>query len=491
MKARRGLFITLVLLALALIAGLGLIVNRNLVDFPVYYAAGQSLRSGRTDLYAADFARGPLMDYRYLPLFLVSFIPLWRLPYPAAAFVWYSLEVFEIALSVWATRAALNWSFVFKGAKGDADPEQSSRVPGIDVTDSTSGATRIELAADSSLSRNGSRRLVWLVPFLAVSPYFVMVLHYGNAHLLAVALLFASLYLTLKARDTPAGLLMALSITIKLTPVLLLPYFAIRGRWKFLGVTAAFLLALNMAPAAYFGASRNMELAETWYRHVVASQEFHEENGPINLSIKGQLRRYLTHVDYGKRLDGDTRYPAVNVLSLGAASVTRLWWMIDVLMFAALMAYFFKGAKAPAVMAQRGIGKTGTGGQVTQEGQAEQGEQLAQWREERLCLEIGLMITAMLLLEPLTSKIYFISLLWPVACLAKLVAAGDARLTGMKWLLVAAAAANFVLPLLPGRPIQRLLLVLGADFYLTVLLFLALLYGLKQISRPWTGARFA
>ena len=45
----------------------------NGFDFHVYYAAGQSLLGGRTDLYAADFASNSLLDYRYPPFFLFRF----------------------------------------------------------------------------------------------------------------------------------------------------------------------------------------------------------------------------------------------------------------------------------------------------------------------------------------------------------------------------------------------------------------------------------
>src|SRR5206468_12769970 len=51
---------------------------------------------------------------------------------------------------------------------------------------------------------------------LAVAQYFVMVLHYGNAHLLVVALVFGSFYFILRERDLAGALLMSLAITIKI-----------------------------------------------------------------------------------------------------------------------------------------------------------------------------------------------------------------------------------------------------------------------------------
>ena len=186
-----------------LFALLGFIFIRNLIDFPVYYAAGQSLVSGRSDLYAPDFALGRVMDYRYPPFFILALYPLWLLPYPAAAYLWYILSIIEIAASVFFLRRLL-------------DPPRSA----------------------------------WLIALFATGQYFVMILHYGNAHLPAIFLLLASFYLFARKKDPLAALMMALSITIKLTPVLLMPYFAIKRRWKFLALTAVFLVGLNIAPSA-------------------------------------------------------------------------------------------------------------------------------------------------------------------------------------------------------------------------------------------------
>src|SRR5919206_2816209 len=93
------------LTALVVLAGFAFI--RNLIDFPVYYAAGQSLRGGRVDLYAADFALGRVMDYRYTPFFLLLFWPLWLLPYKVAAYLWYLCGVAEITGSLFFVRRAV------------------------------------------------------------------------------------------------------------------------------------------------------------------------------------------------------------------------------------------------------------------------------------------------------------------------------------------------------------------------------------------------
>src|SRR5262245_44180328 len=172
----------------ALLSLLGFIAIRNLVDFPVYYKAGQSLISGRTDLYAPDFALGQVMDYRYPPFFLLLFLPVWFLPYKLAAYLWYLFFITLIAGSAYLVREMLK-----------------PRLSGWPS---------------------------WLIIFLGVAVYHIIILHYGNAHLIATFCLLLSLFLVQKGKDVTAALSMALAITIKLTPGFLLLYFLLRKKWK-------------------------------------------------------------------------------------------------------------------------------------------------------------------------------------------------------------------------------------------------------------------
>lgn len=419
-RRRKLLLRSLALLAVAI---LGFVFIRNLIDFPVYYEAGRSLVGGRIDLYSPDFAAGRVMDYRYPPFFLVALAPLWLLPYPAAACVWYLLEILQIIGCVVILR-------------------------------SVTGPERFAWK-------------VWLITGLAVGQYYVMVLHYGNAHLMAVLFLFAAFYYASREKNLLAALAMALAITIKLTPVLLLPYFALKAKKRFLLLTGGLLIALNLAPAAYFGFKQNAELLRTWYDKVVVEQEFHEANGPINLSLKGQLRRYFTHVDYSQRVDADVQYPAVNVASLSTRQTDAAWMIIAAVVFASALAVVWKSSRSLPV--ESAVGRSIAGASYKEN----------DWFAGQAALEFGLMICVGLLIGPLTSKIYFIALLWPVACLASLSmrsATSSARFAYRAVLLI--AAINCVLPLLPGRSVQRLLLVLGADFYVNCLLLAALAHAL-------------
>ena len=398
--------------AIALVAALGVVFVRNLTDFAVYYAAGRSLLSGRTDLYAPDFARGVVMDYRYLPFFILAFAPLSFAPYSVAAWLWHLLNTAAIALAV------------------------------------TSIASMY-----SGLSYN--RTKVWTVAFLVVVPYFAMALDYGNVQLIVTALMFAGLSLSLRGRDLPAAALLAVAITVKIVPALTLPYFAVTRRFTLLGLVLIITAVLNLLPSIYFGVAGNRDLIARWYDHVIVGQEFHEANGPINLSLKGQLRRTFTDVDYTERVDGDHRYAAVNVAALSTSTVDRAWMAIAACLFVGGLVLIWVSARTSDSTKQEAT-------------------------DRRLAaLQIGLLICVMLAVGPLTSKVYLVALLWPVVAVG--VAAWDHA--AVRRALIVVAILSSALPLLPGRTLQRLLLVAGTDFYVSTAILGLVAFTLMRWNR--------
>jgi hypothetical protein len=399
--------------AIALVAALGVVFVRNLTDFSVYYAAGRSLLNGRTDLYAPDFARGVVMDYRYLPFFIFAFAPLSSAPYPVAAWIWHLLNTAAIALAV----------------------------------------TSIASMFSTRLSYN--RTKVWTVAFLVVVPYFAMALDYGNVQLIVTALMFAGLSLALKGRDLPAAALLAVAITVKIVPALTLPYFAVTRRFTLLGLVLIMTAALNLLPSIYFGVAGNRDLIARWYDHVIVGQEFHETNGPLNLSLTGQLRRTFTEVDYTRRVDGDHRYAAVNVAALSTSTVDRVWIAIAACLFVGGLALIWRSAHRSDSNTQAGT-------------------------DVRLAaLQIGLLICVMLFVGPLTSKVYLVALLWPVVTVG--VVAWEHP--PVRRALIVVAILSSALPLLPGRTMQRLLLVAGTDFYVSTAILGLVAFTLMRWNR--------
>jgi hypothetical protein len=399
----------LIAAGIAIVALLGVVFVRNLTDFSVYYAAGRSLISGRTDLYSPDFARGAVMDYRYLPFFILVFAPLSLLPYTAAAFVWHLLNTLAIVLAVMSIASIYS--------------EQSDK-----------------------------RTRVWSVAFFTVIPYFAMALDYGNVQLIVTAMMFAGLSLALKRQDLPAAALLAIATTVKIVPALTLVYFAITRRFRLLGLVIVIIAAVNLLPSVYFGIAGNSDIVRRWYEHVIAGQEFHETNGPINLSLKGQLRRTFTEVDYTRRVDGDFRYPAVNIATLPVSTVDRVWLVLS----------------AGSLLGGLALIWWSSSSRFRARGHRDHGDM------RLAALQLGLLICLMLFVGPLTWKVYLIALLWPVVA----VGMTSWEHVPLRRGLIAAAILSSVLPLVPGRSIQRLLLVAGVDFYVSVLVLVLVAFAL-------------
>lgn len=452
MNRRRALayFVLIVLLAIV-----GVKLHRQLNDFPVYHLAGNSLLRGRTDLYAPDFAGGAVMDYRYPPIFLLLFFPIWLLPYFTAGYVWYAFSVAQIFLCGAAVRRVVRAStqvFTDKFKEGE-------------------------------LSRN-ARRAMWIVAVLICGQYYVKNLKAGNAHLLITCLSFAGFALiVLRRRETLAALLVALAISIKITPVLFLPYFVLKRRWKFVALTCAFLIVLNLLPAIYFGWRENNNLIVAWARHVlVDNTEFHELQGPINQSLKGQLRRYLSEIDYTERLT-DKNYLTINPVALDVRTVDVIWKTTagGLYLGSLLFIWWSKGKAKPGegVLGEKFL----TDSQVSDAARRADNRHalITLSGRRREFLEIGLMTCVILLVSPSTAKIYFVALLWSVIALGLYAFGGESKAQRRcRVALWVTAGINFALPLIPGGQAARLFLVIGTDFYITLLLLAASMYALQQ-----------
>ena len=379
------------------------------VDFEVYYAAGQSLLSGRTDLYSSDFANGPVMDYRYPPVFLLLFLPFAALPKAVALFAWSTVLV----------------SSCFAGF--------------------------IALKRVSQPALDNAKGINWTfaIAALLTVKYVVLCLRYLNVHVLVVAFIFLAFVLWIKKKEMPAAFLMSLAVSIKVFPVLLLPYFVIKRQWRFVGMTACFVLMFTLSPAYYFGINENIDLHQQWFSKVVNESGHYDLNGPPNLSVQGQTTRFLTTVDYNARAN-DKSYVNVNVVDLepGIAKLIGNVLAVIIGLSTLLVLFFLDRSRRNGVMAEESF--------------------LARFALP----EFAFMICMMLLVGPRTNIIYFTAMFVPFLVL---IAAFLKKRSGILWIgMIAATLASVVLPLIPGARTQRLFLVLGVDTIATLLVWACL-----------------
>lgn len=120
----------------------------------------------------------------------------------------------------------------------------------------------------------GNRLPWWIqggIVLLALRP-IVGDLQHGNVNLFIFFIVMAGLMLVALGRSFPGGVLMALAVCCKVTPLLFIPYFAWKRDWRFLGGWAVGMLLFlwpGLVPSLVLGFEENQRNLVSWYREMV------------------------------------------------------------------------------------------------------------------------------------------------------------------------------------------------------------------------------
>jgi hypothetical protein len=287
--------------------------------------------------------------YIYPPFFLTLIWPLTKLPVPAAAALFETGKWVALVLSL-----RLAWRLCSR--------------PGEDVP---------------PIVALGSLLLTWR--FLDND------LGYGNVNIPLLSLVLLSGWLLCRGRPFTAGLAVAVAASIKVTPALLLVYFAYKGWWRaVLGGLIGVAVCLFLWPALFFGWAGNWQLLVRWYEAVVSGflAQGAVRSEHTNQALVGILNRLLgTHV----AIFPDT-YLTIVDLSQPARDAVRL------LLSAGVLAALGWACRRRFDVRQQPV---------------------------TLATEVSLVLIAMLLLSGLAWKSHFVVLLLPYATLLAYLA--DAR----------------------------------------------------------------
>jgi hypothetical protein len=358
------------------------------IDFAVYHRAARQVIAGHYEFYPVEAyggTPGPSQGFRYVPAIAFLFLPLGWLPLESAALAFFALKL------------AAMWYV---------------------------GAT---VARRAGLSEGG--RQVCLIAFLMVGGYIAEELRFGNVHFLVVTLMVFA-YDRAEAGSVllPAAAL-AVAIAIKITPVALLAYFAVRRRGAVCLATAAILAFLIVAPAAVMGSAANARELRAYATY--AAEKVDEED---NYALRGVLVRYLTPGH------ADVSHVEASIADLPMTVVNGIWL----------------------------IGLVGLGLAAV----------AAVWREDddplvRL-LEFSIVLTGTVLASPHTQRRYFVTLYVPAVALVALLAArpspSDKRSILIALLAIALPAT--ILPLVFGGRRLALLYEAGSPYFFgTLVLF--------------------
>lgn len=193
-------------------------------------------------------------DYLYPPYFLTFFWVLCWIP------AWAAALVFELA----------KWAALVAGLRC---AWRLCAPPGEDVP---------------PIVALGSLLLTWR--------YFSNDLGQGNVNIFILALVVGGCWLLRRGNHVAAGFVVAVGACTKVTPALLLVYFAYkRCWWTLVGAVLGGVVCLVVWPSLWLGWSNNWALLWDWYDHVVAG---YVERGAVysihsNQSIAGVLNRLL------------------------------------------------------------------------------------------------------------------------------------------------------------------------------------------------------
>jgi len=397
---RPGRLAVAVWLLFALVASV-VCANRALkaVDLHVYHAAARSFFLQTGPMYGPNEEFGWPMLYRYPPLFLCLFRPFASLPLWTVAGIWAALKVFLLGPLVWA------------------------------------------FYRHYPPSRFGP---AFWIPALIFLPYLAYELQVGNVQFFLVEMVCFAL-LIWKKRPVVSSVLLGLATAIKVWPVFIFPFLALRGRglWRIGVQSLAVAAAFTAAPALWLGWGNFVGLLTQWFAQERTINALLGDRWYPSQSLRGVMLRYLTAMDYSGL--PDLNYPHVNFISLGSWEVRQLW-----LVLAVLLGVF-------ALVQVR--------------------------RSANDSIAYCLFFCFLLIVEPNVQKLAYTALLWPILY-AGVVMANRSAPRSSCWLLTGAAAVAVLQPLIPGAATQRLMQVLGIDFFgVLVPLTVALLIHSAKESR--------
>ncbi len=247
-----------------------------------------------------------------------------------------------------------------------------------------------------------------LALLLGVRPIIGDLMH-GNVNLLILFLVIGCLYAFTRGQDFLAGVVLALSITCKVTPALFLPYFLWKRAWKTLaGCSVGLLLFFFVIPGSLLGHGHNWKLLNSWAERMILPyvQEGAVWTEHSNQSLPALIHRLTT--DSPSFLDEEDRPKEFhNLLSLDPATA-RLVVKGCGLGFLVLMCWSCRTPTAPR------------GG----------------WR---LSAEFSIVVLGMLLFSERTWKHHCVTLLLPFATLCYYLATQRST-RGWCWYLVGSMA---------------------------------------------------
>lgn len=226
----------------------------DMVDFRVFWRAGNVMRADITDREESPYIDEPLFDrdepfyqFRYSPAAAIAMVPFSMITRPRTAmFIWLLLGNIAFLAALIITAGHLKKSALIK---------EDARTP-----------------------------VLWFM-FLGTLRYYLVVISQGQMDGIAALLLVLVVVALSRRRDVLAGVLFAAILQIKPFFAVFALYFLFNRRFKALLSLCASLLFLAVLPVFFLGARQTLTLSGDWIfmlRSSVASQVMNYKNQSLS-----------------------------------------------------------------------------------------------------------------------------------------------------------------------------------------------------------------
>jgi len=228
----------LIVVFLGLLA-LGMIVSipfgHTSGDFDVYYQASRNYLAGS----AIYIPHKGIEEFKYLPFFALFFSAFAVFSKATAQYLWGILNIFLLYLMFY---------YLYK----------------------------LKLIAFDSF-----KDFFLIFCLLALTGRYIFSnIKIGQANILLCFLLALTMYLEMRKKDLWAGITLALSLTIKLFPLIFVAYYILRRKFKLAGFTVLAAFFLLLLPAFYSGFTLNLNYLREWFSLLKSSP------APLFYSVK-------------------------------------------------------------------------------------------------------------------------------------------------------------------------------------------------------------
>ena len=259
-------------------------------DFKVTYRAASRVLENE-NLY--NWEDGHYL-YKYSPFFALMISPLGLIPFIYAKFLW-----------------VISMVFTFWGV--------------------------IKIGKYLVMNHGSPPPFFYILSLVLIARFFLREIELGQTDFLQLFLIFSFILFLEKEKDVLSGLFLALSIMIKLTPLIFIPYLLYRRKFLSVFWTLFFVLLFFSAPSLIYGIKGNIALLKEWYGFMSLSSPPLLAND-MNQSIFGMFYRFLTSSVYG-----------VNFVNLNPNLVEILVYIFVVMAYAYLLFLnrYFKGIESP------------------------------------------------------------------------------------------------------------------------------------------------